>query len=166
MRLSPLILIFLEELTLAHKQQVEFLRRSIKNGGAGVGVIGIRNLGLGFYQKNNDAEDSQSSNGYSNSWTKNEQYPSSNTYKNSDNSYRKWDNQWDDDFDEDSPRDSSLLFFWGFLLLTTTSAIGMLATAHQFETNPEGAVANFCRLSLHTIECIWKIGEATAKCLP
>lgn len=33
----------------------------------------------------------------------------------------------------------------------------MIATAHQFEDNPEGQYANFCRLSLTTVGCICKI---------
>ncbi|KAL7549318.1 hypothetical protein ACHAWF_012586 [Thalassiosira exigua] len=35
--------------------------------------------------------------------------------------------------------------------------IGMLITAHKMEHDPEGTFANCCRVSLHTVNCIYKV---------
>ncbi len=43
---------------------------------------------------------------------------------------------------------------WVILLLCTTYMFATMMTAHAFEKNPEGNMANFCRLCLHTCECL------------
>ena len=42
-----------------------------------------------------------------------------------------------------------------FLLLICTT--GMLLTAHSMEHHPEGTFANCCRVSLHTVNCVYSI---------
>ncbi|KAL7539186.1 hypothetical protein ACHAXR_009087, partial [Thalassiosira sp. AJA248-18] len=42
-------------------------------------------------------------------------------------------------------------------LLVLLTLMGMLVTAHQMEHAPEGTYANCCRVSLHTINCIYKL---------
>ncbi len=42
-----------------------------------------------------------------------------------------------------------------FLLLISTG--GMLLTAHSMENDPEGTFANCCRVSLHTVNCVFSI---------
>jgi hypothetical protein len=42
-----------------------------------------------------------------------------------------------------------------FLLLISTG--GMLLTAHSMENDPEGTFANCCRVSLHTVNCVYSI---------
>ena len=42
-----------------------------------------------------------------------------------------------------------------FLLLICTT--GMLLTAHSLEHHPEGTFANCCRVSLHTVNCVYRV---------
>jgi hypothetical protein len=53
---------------------------------------------------------------------------------------------------------------WVILLIITSVAIGMLITANEFISNTEGNIANFCRLSVNTLDCIWKIIYNCYKC--
>lgn len=46
---------------------------------------------------------------------------------------------------------------WTILLNFFTFCIAMLITAHQFEYYPEGNFANFCRLCINTLDCIFKL---------
>ena len=43
------------------------------------------------------------------------------------------------------------------LLSSLFTLTGMLITAHRMEHNPEGNFANCCRVSLHTVTCIYKV---------
>ncbi len=46
---------------------------------------------------------------------------------------------------------------WVILLIITFVGIGMLITANEFIYNTEGNLANFCRLSVKILDCIWRI---------
>lgn len=46
---------------------------------------------------------------------------------------------------------------WAIILTATLLTVGMLVTAHQFVSNPKGKYAGWCRSSIETLECIWKI---------
>mmetsp|Transcript_11209 Transcript_11209/g.16961 ORF Transcript_11209/g.16961 Transcript_11209/m.16961 type:complete len:345 (+) Transcript_11209:277-1311(+) len=46
---------------------------------------------------------------------------------------------------------------WVILLVITFVGIGMLITANEFIYNTEGNLANFCRLSVKILDCIWRI---------
>jgi hypothetical protein len=46
---------------------------------------------------------------------------------------------------------------WVILLVITCVGIGMVITANEFISNSEGNLANFCRLSVNILECVWKI---------
>jgi hypothetical protein len=53
---------------------------------------------------------------------------------------------------------------WVILLVITFVGIGMLITANEFISNSEGNLANFCRLSVNVLDCIWKIFYNCYKC--
>ena len=46
---------------------------------------------------------------------------------------------------------------WVILLIIAFMGIGMLLTANEFISNSEGNWANFCRLSVSILDCVWKI---------
>ncbi len=46
---------------------------------------------------------------------------------------------------------------WVILLIIASVGIGMLITANEFISNSEGNWANFCRLSVSILDCLWKI---------
>ncbi len=46
---------------------------------------------------------------------------------------------------------------WVILLIITSVGLGMLLTANEFINHSEGNWANFCRLSVSILDCVWKI---------
>jgi len=46
---------------------------------------------------------------------------------------------------------------WVVLVTLATFCVSTLITAHQFECNAEGNFANFCRLCINTLDCLWKL---------
>lgn len=49
-------------------------------------------------------------------------------------------------------------------VLVAMGASGMLMTANEFQNNPEGTFANFCRLSLSTLDCVSKLCTSLYHC--
>lgn len=47
--------------------------------------------------------------------------------------------------------------FLAIFLFSSITLCGMLTTAHHMEHNPEGTFANCCRVSLHTLHCLWRV---------
>ena len=51
----------------------------------------------------------------------------------------------------------NISLFLALFLAVIIALAGMLVTAHQMEHDPEGTYANCCRVSLHTVNCIYKV---------
>lgn len=103
------------------------------------------------YKKNkHDKDDSKSS--WSWPWGKKEKESSSSLFGGGGSSYNSRYKHSKNKF-----KAPAVPLPWVLFLMFTFVPIGMLLTAHQFESYPEGQCTNFCRLSLTTLECIWKV---------
>lgn len=81
----------------------------------------------------------------------------SNYNSNSYSSYGKSSHYGSNDYSNHHSDALHVPLAWVILIALGTYCVSTLGTAYQFEHKPEGNFANFCRLCLNTLDCIWKL---------
>ena len=137
--------------TSSHKSSQSYGSSSSSSYGYGSSNSGSSSYSSSSTYKKNKHDEDDSKSSWSWPWSKKEKESSHSSYGGGSSSYKsryKSKNKF---------KAPAIPLPWVLFLMLTFVPIGMLLTAHQFESYPEGQCTNFCRLSLNTLECIWKV---------
>jgi len=132
------------------------------NGGSSYGYDSSSNSGYNSQNQNSYGGSSSYGGSPSSSISSSSSYGSSSyggsnsggSYSQHGSSRSRSSNRGYNNFSYDLPR---IPLAWVILIIISNTAIAILLTAHQFENNPEGIFANFCRLCNNTLDCLYRL---------